>query len=553
MRKHLLVYWFSLLVCAALAVPSLRAGAIGGNPQETDAGNLLRQGKAAMAKANFSDALEAFDLGIASCQTNKSGLLMGNLLCSKAEALRRRGDLTNALAVAHLAELARSAEGPQSRAEAQCVEAAVLLEQGDYVRAAAIYQNSLPVFLNAHDWGLASLVLGSMGCLYEATGRLEAAVRYQELSLKLASQDPERAASAHLNLGNAYEAMADVGTSELGHNYTPAKSQFALCKSLAFQVGDIVLQAKAIASYADVTLKSSQLTPVDLEAARREAESALRLIDGVEALDAARIQGTLALILTETGDYEKAKSVLAGILDRFQRHGLKEEEWKTLHALGELYRRQGNIQQYALFEAHAAEVHRLLNRLADAVPSPDPTPLWHVIEDPAWSNTVNSVLEDLRMAGAPESKKDAGQKARLTEASLLAQDLPPKWAWVQRLAFESQAVSTEIDANWLPAAASWGRVAELVDHGAADGVSWDVQSELRGPEADVFTVGPFVSRKQASPIACLRPPNRVGRGKWIANSNLARRFPPILHSPTQRRSGEGLRILVRRLRILNGD
>jgi len=495
MRKHPLVFWLIVLNCAAVSVPTLMAGPIGEKRQEADPGSLLRQGEAAMAKVDFSGALEAFDLGISSCQRNKSSPLLGTLLCSKAEALRRRGDLTNALAVAHLAEIARSVETPQRRAEARCVEAAVLLEQGEYTGAAALYQNCLPIFLNAHDWGMASLVLGSIGCLYEATGRLDASVRYQELSLKLGSQDPERAARAHLNLGNTYEAMADAGSSELGHNYAPAKSQFALCKSLASQIRDTVLQAKAIASSADVTLKSSQLTPADLEAARSQAESALRLTDGVDTLDAARIQGTLALILTETGEYENSKSILARILARFQQYGLKEEEWKTLHALGEICRRQGNIQKYARFEAQAAEVHRLLNRIVDAVPAPDPTPLWLVIEDTGWSNTVNSVLADLRMARVPESKKAASHKACLAEASSLAQDLPPKWAWLQRLAFDSQAVSAESETNWPLAAVSWERVAALVDRGAGGDSSWDVESELRGLDADVFTHWAFCLAK----------------------------------------------------------
>ncbi|WP_417493883.1 EAL domain-containing protein [Maricaulis sp.] len=205
----------------------------------------------------------------------------------------------------------------------------------EYGRAFENYQRAYEVYRAIGETRSESIVLQSIGSIYNDAHRYRRAESYYVDAMNRHPGDPALDLAANNNLGNTYR--------ELGQ-YQVSLEHFQRARQLAQDMGSPTLQARILNNIA-----SLQVAFGELDAASGTIDEAFAIIDNSASNEWSRfLWGTRAQISYERGDLQRARGEIAHTFDGV--------------SLGD------TTQSFTEFHATAADIYQALTLWNEAVP-----------------------------------------------------------------------------------------------------------------------------------------------------------------------------------------
>ncbi|MBI3800259.1 MAG: tetratricopeptide repeat protein, partial [Deltaproteobacteria bacterium] len=234
--------------------------------------------------------------------------------------------------------------------------------RGEYEKALASLQEDLELSERLGDKFWKGRILNTLGWVYGELHNLEMAIRCNKEGVELSDKpdDPEIIRNAQINLGDDYLLL---GAIEQAQHYLEKVYRDSQQRG---KWGEEWMKWRYL-QHCCHSLGELWLTKGDAEKALRFAEECLQLAEPTQSrkniVKGWRLQGQA---LCMQGRLVEAEAVLQKALALAQEVGNPPQLWKTYQALGELYGRQGAIDQARSAYASALEViEAVASRLQD--------------------------------------------------------------------------------------------------------------------------------------------------------------------------------------------
>tara|TARA_R110000744_G_scaffold376026_2_gene490011 strand:+ start:29171 stop:31777 length:2607 start_codon:yes stop_codon:yes gene_type:complete len=294
--------------------------------------NMMADPNAALAHITAAEALLADGSGRTGIDTE-----FATVWWLKSEALTRLGRPVEARPVAQQALDILGAEPEPTKLFADILVSLGRIDKvtSEYGAAFDNFQRAYEVFRAIGDTRSESIVLQSIGSIYNDAHQYRRAESYYVDAMRRHPGDPSLDLAANNNLGNAYR--------ELGQ-YQEALEHFQRARELAAEMGSTALQARILNNMA-----SLQVAFGELDAAANTVDEAFS-ISGDSARDewTRFLWGTHARISYERGDLQDARREIARTFD-----GVSLAE---------------TTQSYTEFHATAADIYQALTLWSEAIP-----------------------------------------------------------------------------------------------------------------------------------------------------------------------------------------
>tara|TARA_R110000868_G_scaffold51823_15_gene163925 strand:- start:13183 stop:15786 length:2604 start_codon:yes stop_codon:yes gene_type:complete len=259
------------------------------------------------------------------------------VLWLKSEALTRLGRPIEAHPVAEeaLERLGANPEPTKLFADILISLGRIHKVMSEYGEAFENYQRAYEVYLAIGDTRSESIVLQSIGSIYNDAHQYQRAEGYYLDAMRRYSGDASLDLAANNNLGNTYREMGE---------YVDALERFERARAIAAEMGSSTLQARILNNIA-----SLQIAFGELDAAASTVDEAFAIIDDASRNEWARfLWGTRARISFERGNFQRARNEIV----------------RTFEGVSVA----STNQNFTEFHATAADIFQVLNEADAALP-----------------------------------------------------------------------------------------------------------------------------------------------------------------------------------------